>query len=68
MFVTNFMTFNFVTDDGSGLGCMGLIVFYDGKKRHRLHWSVTILKKTSSDLICDAQYMTLPENVMNKIL
>jgi len=38
------------------------------KKRHGLFQSVTFLTKTSLDLICDAQYMMLPENVTNKIL
>ena len=30
------VTFNFVTNDGLGLGCMGLSVFYDGKKTSQI--------------------------------
>ena len=58
---TIFMMFIFIMN--VGLGLRGLNQFMTVKKRHGLFQSVTILLKTSFDLICDAHSMTLSKIV-----
>ena len=66
--VTEFVTFIFVTNIESGLGSAGSRPIYDGYKPSRIVQFVTDSVKPSSDLMYDAQSMTVHGTVINTIL
>jgi hypothetical protein len=53
------VTFIFITEIGPGLGSAGSILFYDGAETSQIASIYDIFVKSSRELICDAQYMTL---------
>ena len=62
------MTFIIVIKKWFGLGFGGPGAFYDGFKTSWITQSMTFFKKTSRGVICDAQYMTKFEIVINTVL
>jgi len=63
-----FVTFIFVIENGLGLGFGGPGTFYDGFKMLWIKQSVTKFEGTSRGVICDAQYMTQFDIVIDIVL
>jgi hypothetical protein len=76
-----FVTFIFVTETGPGLDWAGLNIFYGGLKHilwrcifyggaetSRIASICDVFVKSSRELICDMQYMTLSKNVTDVFL
>jgi hypothetical protein len=60
--------FIFITEIGNGLGWMGSNLIYDAVEMPQIASIYDIFVKSSRELICDAQYMTLSQNVTNACL
>ena len=62
------VTYIFVTNIGLGLGCTGSGKFYDSRETSQIVSICDVLTKPSRGTFCDAEYMTLFENIINSDL
>jgi hypothetical protein len=63
-----FVTFIFFKETGPGLGSVGSELFYDDGETSWIASIYDIFVKSSRELICDAQYMTLSQIIIDAFL
>jgi hypothetical protein len=66
--LSNIYDVYFITEIGPELGLVGSMLFYDGEETSRIAPIYDEFVKISRELICDAQSMTLPKNIIDAFL
>jgi hypothetical protein len=63
-----FVTFIVIIETGLGLGWAGSDLIYDSLEMSQIASIYVVFVKSSRELICDAQYMTLSQNITDACL